>query len=335
MNSYTGKFIVSLDFELMWGVRDVVSVNTYGEHIRGVHQALPKILQYFKKYNISGTFATVGFLFFETKADLLLNLPERKPQYEDRKLSPYGNYMEQFVGANSQVDRYHFAPELIRLIQETPNQEVATHTFSHFYCLEKGQTVEDFYQDLRTAIEIAERQGINICSIVFPRNQANENYLQVCKELGITNYRSNEDSWIYLAQSSGNERLQKRFFRLLDTYVNISGHHCYSNEYMKISPIINIPSSRFLRPYSARLRWLEGLRLNRIKQSMTYAAKNGLLYHLWWHPHNFGVNQDENFSFLEKILRHYETLNKKYGFTSYTMSGCAELLTKNKVLVAG
>jgi hypothetical protein len=59
---------------------------------------------------------------------------------------------------------------------------------------------------------------------------------------------------------------------------------------------------------------------------MTYAAKNNLTYHLWWHPHNFGMDQDENFIFLEKILTHFQFLNTKYNFQSYTMSSLANII---------
>jgi phenylacetate-coenzyme A ligase PaaK-like adenylate-forming protein len=86
---------------------------------------------------------------------------------------------------------------------------------------------------------------------------------------------------------------------------------------------IDIPSSRFLRPFSKKLKILDSLRLNRIKSGMTYAAKNKLTYHLWWHPHNFGVNQIENFEFLDKVLTHYKTLNTKFNFQSYTMTNLA------------
>jgi hypothetical protein len=61
---------------------------------------------------------------------------------------------------------------------------------------------------------------------------------------------------------------------------------------------------------------------------MTYAAKNGLTFHLWWHPHNFGINISENFCFLEKILLHYQQLKEKYGFQSMNMSGLANKLKK-------
>ena len=327
-----GKFIVSLDFELMWGVRDVVTPQTYGEHLRGVHTAIPTILHYFTKYNVNGTFATVGFLFFCNKKDLLNSLPIQQPKYKDANLSPYGDYIEKNVGENSKVDPYHFGADLINLIKNTPNQEIGCHTFSHFYCLEHGQTLEDFKADIEKFMEVAKHNDITITSIVFPRNQINEDYLVACKSFGITNYRSCENSWIYSARSFEDESLFRRFFRIIDAYINISGHHCYADEVMKEDILINIPSSRFLRPYSKKISLLEGLRLRRIKKSMTHAAKHGLLYHLWWHPHNFGINQEQNFSFLGKILQHYTYLHEKYSFTSHTMSEYAELLAKKEMI---
>lgn len=321
-----GNLVISLDFELMWGVRDVVTPATYGEHIRGVHTALPGILEHFKRFKIKGTFAAVGFLFFENKEEMLSGLPLVKPQYNDANLSPYGDYIEKLVGPGPEVDPYHFGLHLIKQIQQTPGQEVGTHTFSHYYCLEPGQTVTDFEHDLQAAISIAQKRGIQLTSIIFPRNQVNDQYLDVCSRLGIISYRSNEESWIYKARNAKEETLLRRTFRLLDAYVNVSGHHCYSNDYMWGEKMINIPSSRFLRPYSKRLRWLESLRLERILASMTFAAKNKLTYHLWWHPHNFGINQVQNFAFLTKILEHYTYLHDSYGFSSITMSELAQNL---------
>ena len=59
---------------------------------------------------------------------------------------------------------------------------------------------------------------------------------------------------------------------------------------------------------------------------MQYAAKNNEMYHLWWHPHNFGTNMEENFIALEEIFKTYSNLNKDHGFESNTMSGLAEKL---------
>jgi hypothetical protein len=53
---------------------------------------------------------------------------------------------------------------------------------------------------------------------------------------------------------------------------------------------------------------------------MTYAAQNNLVYHLWWHPHNFGVNLEQNISMLNEILAHYKYLSHMYNFESVTMN---------------
>src|SRR2546426_12614664 len=57
-------FIISLDFELFWGVRDVTTLDRYGANLRGVRDAIPAMLRLFSERGIRATWATVGFLFF-------------------------------------------------------------------------------------------------------------------------------------------------------------------------------------------------------------------------------------------------------------------------------
>lgn len=323
-----GKLVISLDLELMWGVRDIRSLENYGPNIHGVHGVIPRLLRVFEQYKIKATFACVGFLFFETKAELLHNLPHDFPAYDDKQLSPYLGYFDK-LGADAIKDLYHFAPRLIEQILSHPAHEIGSHTFSHYYCLEKGQTVSSFKADLQAAKKAANKYNIELTSLVLPRNQFNEDYLRVCSEEGIFCIRGNETSWLYKPRTENKESLVRRAFRLVDAYVNISGYNCYDDDFLKKRIPINIPSSRFLRPFSEKLKSLNGLHLKRIKSAMKHAAKNGLTYHLWWHPHNFGINQQENFLFLEKILDYYTELNHLYNFQSYTMSELAGSFLKN------
>jgi hypothetical protein len=130
---------------------------------------------------------------------------------------------------------------------------------------------------------------------------------------------------MYRASKDENQSDFKRAFRLLDTFFNISGHNVYNLDNCINERPYNFPSSRYLRPYSKSLSFFDKLKLNRIKRSMTYAAKNKKLFHLWWHPHNFGVNIDENIQFLSNILSHYQVLNKQYGMVSMNMSELSNL----------
>lgn len=321
----SGNFIISLDFELFWGMRDHTTIESYGENILGVRKAIPMMLESFDKYKIKATFATVGFLFASEKEELRSFFPKKKPQYEIKDLSPYNEYFSE-VKNNEDEDEYHFASKLIASIRKYPYHEIATHTFSHYYCLEKGQTIDSFRKDIISAIRIAENYDIKLKSIVFPRNQINKDYLKICNEYGIDSYRGNENSWIYKAESRENENLFKRFIRLLDSYFNISGHNTYSiNSIIKKQPY-NIPSSSFLRPFNPALKVFEGLKINRIINSMTYAAKNSEVFHLCWHPHNFGKNTNQNIEGLTKILKHYNTLHSEYNFESITMGELSQIL---------
>lgn len=322
-----GKFIISLDFELIWGMRDKTSISKYGLNILGVREVIPRLLKYFDSYNIHATFATVGFLFASNKDELIKNNPKTLPYYKDSNLTPYDDYLE-YIGQNEGEDPYHYANSLVNMIHAFPNQEISTHTYSHYFCLEPGQSKLQFKCDLESAVNIAKSKNIKLKSIIFPRNQFNQSYLEILEEFGIESYRGNEKAWYYRATKDANDVVIKRGLRLLDSYINLSGNNCYSFQEIAKSRPYNIPSSRFLRPYSVKLKLLENLRLNRILKSMTKAAKNNQVFHLWWHPHNFGVNQNENFNFLEKILQHYKHLQTEYKFESINMRDFAEELNK-------
>src|SRR5690606_37691983 len=106
----------------------------------------------------------------------------------------------------------------IRQIAATPGQEIATHTLSHYYTLEEGQTLEAFEADLGAALEIASRHGIDIRSIVFPRNQYSSDHLDVCRQRGIRSYRGNPKSWAYEATGKVGQTKVRRAFRLADAH---------------------------------------------------------------------------------------------------------------------
>ena len=320
-NPHPGALVISLDFEINWGVRDQQTLAQYGANLLGVRQAVPAMLALFAEYDLHVTWATVGLLFFDNKADMLANLPAVRPNYADPALSPY--LAMDSVGESEEQDPYHFGLSLINQIRATPGQEMASHTFCHYYCLERGQTVETFRHDMEAAVRVAARQGLTLKSLVFPRNQYNATYLATCEAAGITSYRGNEQSWIYKERSEEQQSLYKRGARLLDAYWNLSGEHTASWADMAASFPYNIPASRFLRPWSGRLKALEGLRLRRIMRGMEHAARQGEVYHLWWHPHNFGVNLAENMAVLRQLAEHYRTLQRRYGMLSLSMEEVA------------
>ncbi len=325
-----GYLVISLDFELFWGMFDKVTLDEYGANVLGERTAIPRMLELFKKYSIHATWATVGMLMARTKDELLSFLPPKhlRPTYENEEVSAYHYIETRVIGTDENDDPYHFGPSLVKMIIETPHQECGNHTFSHYYCIdghENDSTI--FARDLEAHRAIAHTYGIETTSIIFPRNQASDEALRTCLENGIHAYRGNEKHFLYEARKDSEQTYLIRGLRLLDHYINLTGHHTYRNPVPEKNKPLNIPASRFLRPWNPSIRFFEWLRIRRIKKSMTHAAKHGEIFHLWWHPHNFGINQEQNFKNLQSILEHFKTLEVKYGMQSASMHDIVKLTT--------
>lgn len=311
-----GNFIISLDFELHWGVADIWDLEDRKEYFLETRKSIPLVLDLFTKFDIHATWATVGYLFAKDLQQLKTYFPKQLPAYQTKKLSNYTLFHEQKVGTNEKDDPFHFAPSLIDLITKTPNQELGTHTFSHYYCNEIGQTLEQFDLDLKAAQQIAkDNYGVQLKSLVFPRNQFNKKYAEIAKQNGIKVVRSNPNVWFWNFKSKA-----VAIIRAVDTLVPISTTLTFNNDYKNNNnELVELPASRFLRPYTHKERAIQQLKINRIKNEMLFAAKNNRNYHLWWHPHNFGYSLDENMNMLNDILTYYKALNVKYGFSSKSM----------------
>jgi peptidoglycan/xylan/chitin deacetylase (PgdA/CDA1 family) len=319
-----GALVVTLDFELLWGVRDRYPADggAYRRNLLGVRQAVPRMLTLFREFDIAVTWATVGALFARSRAELERFHPRELPAYQNARLS----VAQERVGEDEASDPLRFALTLIRQIQAVPRQEIGTHTFFHSYALEPGQTRTAFAADLASAVAIAEHQGVRLRSIVFPRNQVNRSYLDLLPSFGLTSYRGNPRQWMYGDSPSGRSiAFARRARRLVDTYAGRARQAGRWSDIVQADGLCDVTASRFLRPYTPRLQRLERLRAHRIRQELRTAAVGHGIYHLWWHPHNFGVHLEQNVDFLRGVLEDFAACRDRYNMRSLSMSEVAEV----------
>lgn len=313
------QLIVSLDFELFWGMQDGHTLESYQDHVLGGRKAIPQLLKLFAKYGIHATWATVGLMFAENREEAHHYFPEEEllPHYRNAKLSSYRLFADPAF-PTGQEDCF-FAPDLIRLVAAAPGQEIGSHTYSHYYCREEGQTAEQFSADLDAAIRIAGDKGYALRSIVLPRNQTIPAYEKIVASKGFVAYRDEEQDWIH-------ERVRNhtllRALRLMDVYLPLTGQGGYLP--VKEGCLVHLPGSRMYKPRFDKLLFLEKLKIHRIKRQMLHAAKKGLTFHLWWHPHNIGVHTDFHMRQLEEIFSYYRKLHDEYGMESLNMSEAAQ-----------
>ena len=114
----------------------------------------------------------------------------------------------------------------------------------------------------------------------------------------------------------------------MDSYFNLTGNNIYDIKKIEKKIPHNIPSSYFLRPVKSGKSLLKLFKLWRIKGQMTQAAKKDKVFHIWWHPHNFGNDIQANLSFLKEIISHFNFLKERYNMESLNMSEVSNLISK-------
>lgn len=321
----SGSFVISLDFELMWGVRDHRTVQNYGDAVLGGRDAITHILARFDEAGIRATWATVGLLFAKNRREMLEFAPQCRPMYRNTNLSPYEAIERGFIGEDEASDPLHFGASLIERIAGTPGQEIATHTYSHFYCMEPGADGPAFEADLDAAIAIAEYKGHKVQSIVFPRNQTTSRIIELSSKMGVNQYRGDANGWLYRPRSGADTTPLFRLARFVDGALPVGQKQVV--QVSRDGPIWNVPASRFLRPWSKKLAFYQFLHIRRIKSEMELAARSGRCYHLWWHPHNFGRNMVENLHQLDQVIDYFKYCRSKFGMISQNMKSFSNLLS--------
>ena len=312
-----GVFTVSLDFELAWGIHPS-RLGEYHDALAGGRRVVPRLLELFERYGIHATWATVGLLFYDSRDELRAAATSARAP-ADSGCCSYSEVIGSQLGPDENSDPLHYGRSVLLKVLACPHQEIGTHTFGHYYCGDDGGDVLSFRRDMEAALRAGREIGCQLTSLVFPRNQIRQEYLPICGELGIRAYRGVQVSTLYDLPNSHTDSLLKRRLRLLDAAVNVTGHHISALEDISRRRPHNIPASRSLRPYDPRLATLQPLFVRRIKRGLKQAATSGGVYHLWWHPHNFGRHTERNLSVLREILECFVTLRDECGMLSLNM----------------
>ena len=90
----SGIFCISIDFELLWGRRDMPNLEYFEKRISQERKVIDNLLNLFKKYNIPTTWATVGKL-------------------------------------NEKNDSNYCGSDVINKIMMIKNQEIGSHSYTH------------------------------------------------------------------------------------------------------------------------------------------------------------------------------------------------------------
>lgn len=313
-----GLFIMSLDFEGQWGSiggHTDSQLHAFAEKVRKNPVVIPRLLTLFDKYGIHCTWAVVGAMLCRDKEEVL-SLLDKDVVYQS-----WGISIKDYI-KSIKDDSIYFFPDVINKVKNTSNQEIGSHTFTHFYANEAGVTVDMLQQEMELSRKMLDELGVEAKTLIMPRNQVEGLDEEVLKKTGFTIVRGRGNGPL-------KPKIVKKVVQFADAYLPLV-RRTYPLDIICNGVRKNVKASILFRPYFKKLGFMEPLKLWRIKRAMKQAAKRGECFHLWFHPHNVANNMDLNFKTLECIFNYYRKLNAKYGLQSVTMGECAALAKEYK-----
>lgn len=318
MSGRMGVFVLSLDTEIAWGAFDRGGLSRYRRHYDNVRPVVERLLALLDRYEIPATWAFVGHL--------LLDHCERSPDgttHPDILRPSYRWYPHDWhhldPGTDVERDPWWYGPDLLDMVLRASVQhEIGTHTFSHIIAGDPDCTREIFRSQLVACIELHRARGLDLTSIVYPRNKIA--FLDVLPELGFTAYRGGETQWY----ASLSPRLNKAA-HLLDRSLALTPP-TYALDALIEGRLTNIPSSMFYmaRDGTRRLVPIQS-RVRQAHRGLTRAVERGELFHLWFHPFNL-ASDPRLFDGLEEVLRNADSLRNAGNLRVLTMRQTAELV---------
>lgn len=290
-------FVLSLDFELAWGMRDLLGDGAQHEECQKTRDVVvPELLRLFEQYEMPATWCTVGQLFDEEikspVAEHFANMVPpthawlKKPWYDG---VPSGNERDcsDYLG--------HSLLERIRATK--PVQEIGSHGFSHAIFGDPGCSRACAQSEIEACIDRAQRSGDKLLSMAFPRNIAG--HVEVLAEHGFICYRGKEQNWFYgpnVPDALGRAVyfacvLARRFAHPVLPQREESG-------------LWNIPGSMILMPaHGFRKKIPMKWRVERAARGLQQAVREKAVFHLWFHPINLAIETEGLLSALESILK--------------------------------
>ena len=281
----TASVVVSLDFELRWGLLDILGddITRYRRNLEGVAEAIPRLLDLFSKRDVHATWATVGAVACESWDEWQARTPPT-PRYDDVGL----RWRESFRTIDPR-GRLYFAPDLVNAIRSSPGQELGSHTFNHVYVREPGFSREDAIADADAVVSLfRDRWDSRPSSVVFPRNQVG--HTDVLRTRGVTAWRENPHPSFWNATAASEQTRIVRLCRIADAMAPLG---------RRTAPAVEHRASFFVRMNLAEPLWRAHRR--RIVADAR-ALRAGEVLHLWWHPHNLGASPEKSVARIADLL---------------------------------
>jgi hypothetical protein len=269
-----GKLIVSFDVELGWGSSGELTPRER-ERVKSARALLPELLETVRSTGSVATWAVTMAVLHEgpTAFNQFLN---------EQGESAFGSQICQAYPHLAGAPEAYFYPELLSDLLHCPGQEVACHGYSHVVWDGLSGAEQWLDRELRLSQELAKRLGVQLLTLVFPKNRYSALSLAVARRHGFLGFRGDE----FVSESrelSLPALLLGRTRRFLGAFG--LGGSASRGTVRSEAGLLRVPGQRFLRLEDPS--WLRRAHLAHVRAELSALARRGEILHIWCHPENF------------------------------------------------
>lgn len=307
-----GVFVISIDVEFAWGLVNLPITAADYARIRAEREAIRRVLEVFKKYELRATWAVVGHLFREKievkEGRAVPEMPRPVMKGETR------DWFAHLVGAPEAAWCAADAIAMIRAAQ--PEQEIGSHSFGHVLYDEQRANADAIAADVRLAKATHEAHGLAFESFVFPCNCIG--FRGMLRDAGIRVYRGHTRRWYDGVRPNALWRLMNLVTHALGMRVPVV--EAVRDEY----GLVNVGDSMLLYHRQGLRRLITPWAQERMARGgLEAAAREKKIFHVWFHPSNIAWRMDEQCEVLEAIMAHARALIQRGELENATMGELA------------
>ena len=314
-----GYFIFSLDTELATGYfdHDGTRHKIFSPDGSRERKTILRLIELFEEFNIVGTWAIVGHLFYDA--------------CEDCEICPIkewsGNYssFDEVYKTNNPL--WYGADIIEILINKGARQEIAFHGYSHKIFDESLMDPRGANIEIQEWLRVGKRKGITPYSVAFPRHQIG--HLGVLRDAGMICYRGEPQM-----RSLYRNKLFGRYLKFTDKLLGLSKIPIFDLTCHEDHGMVMLEPSENLFSINRNIELLldninlHKFRIRRIISGVRRAAKEKKIIHLWVHPCEFRTEKD--FWKLRQIFLAVSKEVNQDRMRSVGMAEMAKILRKRK-----
>ncbi len=292
-----GVFTLSLDFELVWGSRDLhADPSALVEEAHITREVLfEPMLAMLENRGLRATWATVGHLFLDSaeRIDGTLHPDVVPPQHAWQT----NGWFDDVPAGSEATHPAWYGRSLVERLRAS-NQEVGSHSFSHPIFGDPGCSRETAASELARCTALARGLGITLESFVFPRNVAG--HVDLLAEHGFRCWRPVEPAWfnhpsVPKSVSRLSHLAEVALGKAPPTVLPVRDRH---GLWQIAGSGTFLPGNGIRKAVPMRQRTLRAI------AGINNAIDTHRISHLYVHPINFACNTDRMLAAFEAVLDH-------------------------------